>query len=342
MSRPENHRATAPLFVVALAACGMQTAEDRAGAAAALARGKSLLAEHSALPRQATVEGAIEALEEAARLTPHDAQVRYWAGRARERWDGDEEALVHYRAAVAADPELADAHRRVARLLHEGGEIEQALAAYDRARSLGLEDPEWCLGMGKVLEDLDRLAEARPLYERAIALREAFDQAHFRLAHVLRLAGDAEGAEREMEAFYRWNAVERDLALAREAARKTSGDPAAHLQVARLSFQLQRDDAALASMRRAVDAAPQDAGLRLELGALHLELDQHAEALVAFDAAIARDGGNVEARLGRAQALVALGRPSEAAAEYRAVLAIDPEEARARDSLEALEGGGGR
>jgi len=63
-----------------------------------------------------------------------------------------------------------------------------------------------------------------------------------------------------------------------------------------------------------------------ELGRALLDARQHRAALVAFSRALAADPGMVAARLGRAAALLALGRPAEAAAECEGAEAQAPDD----------------
>ena len=74
-------------------------------------------------------------------------------------------------------------------------------------------------------------------------------------------------------------------------------------------------------LERAITADPQRrgecAGLCAGWGAAERKRGRHAEAAGCFEAALSIDGGNADARFGLADALVKLGRHSEALAQYR-------------------------
>ena len=64
-----------------------------------------------------------------------------------------DEALASARQAAACHPDYADAHYSCGLLLHEGGQITEALAAYERALALAPQDPHTLTAKGRALQE---------------------------------------------------------------------------------------------------------------------------------------------------------------------------------------------
>ena len=118
-----------------------------------------------------------------------------------------------------------------------------------------------------------------------------------------------------------------DLALERYKAALRAG------HVAMLRGQL--DDAADA-YREAIDLGPDRAVPRAALGGVHLRLGDPVAALEAYDGALARAPDDDAAILGRAQALVVLRRPAEAALTYDRLAEVRAAAGRSGEACDAL------
>ena len=109
-------------------------------------------------------------------------------------------AAEAYQRAVAGQPDLADAHNNLGRLLHDRGELASAESCYRlaicaRHADLGPagEVALYWFNLGVVVEDQGRAAEAIAAYERALELDDGFADAHFNLARLLEVRGRANG-----------------------------------------------------------------------------------------------------------------------------------------------------
>ena len=312
---------------------------DPEAARAAAERGMELLRRNNEERDHRLVLAAIEAFEEAARHDPADAAHPFRAGQSCRLMQMGEEARAHFDRVLELEPDHGPTLLRVAEDDYEGGDLESARGGFERALQRGAAPHEAWLGLGQVHEDRGELKEAAGCYQRSIAARGRSSAGHFRLAGVLELLGETEAAARARDEFERWRAAEDELELARLAARRTPDDPAAHVRVARAAFELADDAGAVRAMTRAVAGAPRDTVLAMERASLLHTLGQLPQALAAFEGVIGLDAGHVEARLGRAQILVQLGRTAEARDEYRNLLELAPQDPRAARSLEALGGG---
>lgn len=99
------------------------------------------------------------------------------------------EALNSYRAAIAQDPNLADAHVNLGRLLHEAGELHAALTHYRAALVVRPDDATAGFNVGVALEDLGNVTEAVDAYAKSIAVDPTNADAHYNLARLLEQQG---------------------------------------------------------------------------------------------------------------------------------------------------------
>jgi tetratricopeptide (TPR) repeat protein len=111
------------------------------------------------------------------------------------------EARDAYRRALELDPHHADAHVNLGRLLHEGGDAEQAVSHYTLA--LGGQ-PRHALAwynLGIALEDLKRRSDAIKAYESAILAEPGMADAYFNLSRLYEAAGKKAAALRSLSKY---------------------------------------------------------------------------------------------------------------------------------------------
>jgi tetratricopeptide (TPR) repeat protein len=108
------------------------------------------------------------------------------------------QARAHYRKAVELEPNHADAHVNLGRLLHEAGHPEAAQAHYRVALSIRPEDATASFNLGVALEDTGHKEEAVELYELSISLDSGNADAHYNLARLLEQLGKSEQAIRHL------------------------------------------------------------------------------------------------------------------------------------------------
>jgi tetratricopeptide (TPR) repeat protein len=113
-----------------------------------------------------------------------------WYERGVEIEDEDPgEAIQAYRKALEVNPELADAHLNLGRLLHETGGAAAAEPCYRRALAVRPDDSIALFNLGVALQDLDRQQEAIEVYEKALELDPKLADAHFNLAGIYEKLG---------------------------------------------------------------------------------------------------------------------------------------------------------
>jgi tetratricopeptide (TPR) repeat protein len=108
------------------------------------------------------------------------------------------EARELYRRALVRDPDYADAHVNLGRLLHEANDLHAALLHYRSALRVRPQDATAAFNVGVALEDLGLSAEAIEAYEKAIACDPNSADAHYNAARLLEQAGKPEIAIRHL------------------------------------------------------------------------------------------------------------------------------------------------
>jgi len=109
-----------------------------------------------------------------------------------------DEACQAYRAALELEPEFADAHVNLGRLLHEVGDVYAALVHYKAALSLRPGDATAAFNVGVALEDLGATVDAITAYRRALECDPRNPDAHYNLARLLEQNGKPDLAVRHL------------------------------------------------------------------------------------------------------------------------------------------------
>ena len=131
-----------------------------------------------------------------------DADDWYDAGCHLEQMSADD-ARDAYERALQLDPNHADAHVNLGRLLHEQRAPAAAEKHYRAALEADPNHPIAAFNLGVALEDLGRIADAARAYERALEIDPENADAHYNLAGLLEKRGDKAGAVRELKAYAR-------------------------------------------------------------------------------------------------------------------------------------------
>jgi len=114
-----------------------------------------------------------------------------------------EDAVRAYEKALEIDPDHADAHVNLGRLLHEQGAPAAAEVHYRRALEADAEHETAAFNLGVALEDLGKVSAAIDAYRRAIGIDPDNADAHYNLAGIYERRGDKASALRYLKAYAR-------------------------------------------------------------------------------------------------------------------------------------------
>ncbi|WP_459873959.1 tetratricopeptide repeat protein, partial [Endothiovibrio diazotrophicus] len=263
---------------------------------------------------------AEQAAGEAQRLAdshPNDPLLPYLHGSAEATLGRQARAAAAFRAALALNPDFAEAWNNLGNALDELDEREEAIDCYRRALVLHPHYADAHYNLGCTLHAAGELEEAIEHFRRTLAIQPDYAKAHNNLANALRERGELE----EALASYR-----RALAFDPAAA-------ATHSNAGVVLCALDRLDEAEEAFRRALAIDPQLADAHCNLGDLLRKQGRPVEAVESCRRAIAINPEGAAAYTNLGNALSDQGRLEEAIERYRQALARDPEAVDAHANL---------
>lgn len=110
-------------------------------------------------------------------------------------------AQLVYERALELDPDHAEAHLALGRLLHEEGRLARALMHYRRALCLSPEDASAAFCIAVALEDGGDVATAIDAYRHVVALQPGYADAHYQLARIFQERGDHPDAHHHLRRY---------------------------------------------------------------------------------------------------------------------------------------------
>jgi len=105
-----------------------------------------------------------------------------------------ERAMASYANALAIDPQHADAHLNLGRLMHDAGRLDEAERHYRAAAAADHESARAHFNLGVLAEDRGRVKEALAAYREALLHDERLAPAHFNLSRLLEARGEEASA----------------------------------------------------------------------------------------------------------------------------------------------------
>jgi tetratricopeptide (TPR) repeat protein len=231
-----------------------------------------------------------------------------------------DEAVEHYRRAIALDAAYAPAYNNLGAVQRLKGDADSAIASYERALAIqpGYVNAEY--NLANVLMDKGRFDEAVKYFSAAAAATP--DSADVQNNLGVALAGQGKTDE-AIAAFTRALAIDPQSAF----AERNLGDA---LDTAGRSGE------ALAHLRRAVELDPKDATLHYALGRALYERHDYAGAVDALRRGVALKPDLADAHNTLGAALIGAEKPDEAVKEFEAALRIQPDSVEAQRNLEAV------
>jgi tetratricopeptide (TPR) repeat protein len=212
-------------------------------------------------------------------------------------------------------------------VLNRSGHPGPAAVSYEKAVELDPDDAEAQDEFADLLAGQNKIAEARPHYEKAIAVYTAALQRDSSLRGFNnRLGLDLTKVGRAAEAV-----VQFEQALARNPVSYE-----VHTNLGLALFHLGRIPEAISHYAAAARLNPGSATIQSNLGYALVVAGRPAEALVHFEQALQIDPDYPGAHNNAGYALAQLGRYAEARSQFEAALRLTPDDAEARSNLARL------
>ncbi len=305
-------------LAVALAACGDPTSGPSPAGPAPPGAAADLVADGLARMRRGDAEGAIAALREARARRPADGAIAFYLGRLLHADTKLGEAEEAYRAAVAADPTLAEGWLRLSEILVEQGRLEEALASLESLGRIRGGGPNLDYQVGFVLSKMGRHEQAEGHLRTSLQQEPRNPNAWY----VLGLNAQRQGEDEQAAGAFR-SALEADPAYA--DAWFNLGNALARLGRPEEARQALERFAAVNEARER-DAARQARLVALQRGAeMDLERGRPESAASQVEEAATLDAGAPWVHRLRGELLLQAARRDEALDSLRRAAALNPD-----------------
>jgi len=233
-----------------------------------------------------------------------------------------DEAIAHYRRAVAFKADYAPAYSNMGAALRAEGRLSDAVTAYEHALALQPDEGEAHYNLANALQDQGKPGEAIEHFRRALRLRPDSADVHNNLGIALAATGRSGEAVTEL----------------REAVRLDPDSSQAHRNLGdALASQGMRAEA-VDHLRRAVALDPRDGEAQYDLGSILLEAGRFAEAAEQFRTALQLMPDSAEAHNNLGIALASLGEIEGAIDHFQQALKLQPAFVDAQQNLAKLRG----
>ncbi|NHL64947.1 tetratricopeptide repeat protein [Burkholderia ambifaria] len=262
-----------------------------------------------------------------------------------------DDAIAHYRRAVALRPDYPEAHNNLGNALRDARDPAEAMRSCSRAIELRPGYAEAYNNLGNVLQDLGELDAAAASYGKAIAFHPAYAEAHSNLGNVLR------AQERHADAIVHYRrAIElnpalrvahRGLAIALRATDDFDGalqharaglepdDAEGHCTLGRSLRSMNDFDGAARLFERACEIDPGYAPAWCRLGELRCQQGEYEESLRLCRHAIELDPELADAYNFLGLAYHNLDRMAASELSHRHAIDLNPDDADAHHNLAA-------
>jgi tetratricopeptide (TPR) repeat protein len=268
----------------------------------------------------ATLDEAVQHFREALRLEPGYADARYNLAVTLDKVPGHAgDAIAEYQASLRLDPTRVEAHNNLGYAFLSEGRTQEAIMEFQEALRLDPNHAEAHYNLGNALSSLGRREDAIAQYRDALRTKPDYVEAHFNLGNALVAIGKPLDAIDEYKG----------------AIGLRPGYAEARYNLANALDSLDRTPEAIEQFEEALRVKPDFVEAHNYLG-LDLEKDpgRLEEAIEHFQAALRLRPAYVEAHYNLGMALMAKGRPSEANAQFREAIKLDPGNRAAAEMLE--------
>jgi len=262
-----------------------------------------------------------------------------------------DDAIAHYRRAVALRPDYPEAHNNLGNALRDARDPAEAMQSCSRAIELRPGYAEAYNNLGNVLQDLGELDAAAASYGKAISFHPAYAEAHSNLGNVLRAQGRHADAivhyRRAIELNPALRVAHRGLAIALRATDDFDGaleharaglepdDAEGHCTLGRSLRSMNDFDGAARLFERACEIDPGYAPAWCRLGELRCQQGEYEESLRLCRHAIELDPELADAYNFLGLAYHNLDRMAASELSHRHAIDLNPDDADAHHNLAA-------
>ena len=205
-----------------------------------------------------------------------------------------DQAIEHYRQAVALRPDYAEAHYNLGRLLVEKGQLNDAIAHYERAAAINPADAETQNNFGVTLFGIGRTDDAIVHYQKALEIRPHYAEASCNLANALIAKDDLDGA----------------IARYKACLAAIPDQEAAQYNLASALLRKGRTDEAIVEYQKVLQMHPESADAHANLGIAFLTKGRVRDAMAEYTKALQISPENLAALSNLAWLLATSADPS--------------------------------
>jgi len=241
-----------------------------------------------------------------------------------------------YEQALARNDSLAEAHIRLAVLLEDNGELEQALARARRALALKPNDPDYRYIAGNLLLQNGLLAEAEAELRRTIEQQPTHAKAHYSLSVALARQGRQDDAQRYLARVDSLRQLEESLDTFQRRTRLYPDDPAAWATYGYALYRAGRPADAIRPLQVALHLGPGNPDVHVLLANAYMSRHRPQDALPHYQAAVQQNPAMVDAWINLGICRARLGDPEGARQAWTKALDLAPNHPQIRQYLASL------
>jgi tetratricopeptide (TPR) repeat protein len=190
-----------------------------------------------------------------------------------------DQAIDHYRQAIALRSGYTEAHYNLARLLVEQGQLADAIAHYEKAVAINPADPEAQNNLGVTLFGIGRIDDAVEHYQKALEIQPEYAEASCNLANALIARGD----------------FDRAITHYRACLAAVPDQAEAQYNLASALLRKGRTDEAIVHYQKLLELHPESADAHANLGSALIAKGRVREAMAEYTEALQISPENVAA-----------------------------------------------
>ena len=258
-------------------------------------------------------------------VTP-EVQQLYAQAKAAQQSNNTEIAIEKYRAMIKLAPHLAAAYNNLGMLYFNEHDYEHAAEVLEHGLKLHQSMPTASAMLGMSYYQLGMNEKAEPLMRAAVKANPRDDQAEMMLAHLLLKLSKYDEATQSLNRFLSRNPKDQEawyllgktyLQMSQDSLKKINEiDPnsvVAHEIAGEIDESMHNYDSALVEYKKAVDMAPQKPDTHMHMANAYWLIGKWQSAQTEFKAELAIDPNNCEARWKLANAMLEANDSNEEA-----------------------------